>query len=57
MKRRSNSPDVARRNFLKGASLAGAALAAPTAANAICRHEGGSPGPDPDRGGNLAAGA
>ena len=36
MKRRSNSPDVARRNFLKGASLAGAAaLAAPTAANAI----------------------
>ena len=36
MKRRSNSPDVARRNFLKGASLASAAaLAAPTAANAI----------------------
>jgi len=36
MKRRSNSPDVARRNFLKGASVAGAAaLAAPTAANAI----------------------
>src|SRR6266567_2853955 len=36
MKRRSNAPDVARRNFLKGASLAGAAaLAAPTAANAI----------------------
>src|SRR5215475_5391958 len=36
MKRRSSSPDVARRNFLKGASLAGAAaLAAPTAANAI----------------------
>jgi acetolactate synthase I/II/III large subunit len=35
MKRRSNSPDVARRNFLKGASLASAAaLAAPTA-NAI----------------------
>src|SRR6266705_1040763 len=36
MKRRSNSPDVARRNFLKGASVAGsAALAAPTAANAM----------------------
>ena len=36
MKRRSNSPDVARRNFLKGASLASAAaLAAPSAANAI----------------------
>src|SRR5947208_10782846 len=35
-KRRSNPPDFARRNSLKGASVAGAAaLAAPTAANAI----------------------
>jgi hypothetical protein len=34
MPKRKNSPDVARRNFLKGASLVGAAALTPGAAKA-----------------------
>ena len=62
MSKRRPLQDPDRRKFLKGATLASAAALAPAAADAQVnaqvngaprRHEGGGPGPDPDRAGDL----